>query len=545
MNDLAQEIVIRDFSNAQPAEAVSDRPVKGRWRLIDWCSSTDSGTLLYAYLDPTPGIVLELNAGGVYAISLGLFGPAPGIRTSLNAKLSNDDRYSNFKLHKPCDWIPLQRGSYRFEEHFWKIADLSGQKLHVSPTPDGTGLGFIRLIPLSKEQIARFHSPERVPFMWTLDGHGHFVERHDTPGAAVTNDLEAMAGTDFQVISWGILGADVTNYNTRAGRRFDTRNEPTFRHLDTAISENIDRLNKSGQNPCALAIRTARRLGLKVFIAQRPQLFALEPPCDFCPSEFYKTHRHLACKTADGRPLMQMSYAYPEVRRHLLDILAEVAAFKPDGLHLLFNRGVPCTLYEEPVVEGFREAFGKDIRLLDRLDPQAVEFRYRYVTAYLREMRQMAGADMILAANCFATRALNDQFGLDVEGWAKEGLVQYLFPYNWEWQPGANPQDAYDMVFFNQIARTTGCQIWPHAYNRNAHPNEMLPHQHRERALKLIRAGAKGLAAWDAYPQHGALNLGHVNELEIWEQLSTPLPQTDIILLGGVAVDPVGSPHYG
>jgi len=41
------------------------------------------------------------------------------------------------------------------------------------------------------------------------------------------------------------------------------------------------------------------------------------------------------------------------------------------------------------------------------------------------------------------------------------------------------------------------------------------------------------------------LNLGHVNELEIWEQLSTPLPQTDIILLGGVAVDPVGSPHYG
>jgi len=339
-------------------------------------------------------------------------------------------------------------------------------------------------------------------------------------------------------VSWCIIGADVTNYDTQFGRRLDTRDEPTWRPLDTSISENIERLIREGHDTNELAVQTARQSGLNVYLAHRPQHFNLEPPNDTHGSEFYQRNRHLACKTRDGRSLMQMSFAFPKVRVHLLDVLEELAAHQPDGLHIIFNRGIPCTLYEEPVVEEFRQEHGTDIRTLDDTDPTVVRFRYRYITAYLTELRDRVGPELPIVASCFASKALNDRYGLDVRGWAESGLVQHLLPFLWEWE-----RDPYEMDVFGELARTTDCKIWPFDFNGNLH-RAKLPREHRRRALDLIRAGAPGLAGWDAHLDLASLNLGHVNELELWEELAVPLEQTDIHTIAGIAVDAVGTPHY-
>ncbi len=43
-----KEIIIRDFSEAELANMISDKGEKGKWRIIDWQSSTDAGKLLFA-----------------------------------------------------------------------------------------------------------------------------------------------------------------------------------------------------------------------------------------------------------------------------------------------------------------------------------------------------------------------------------------------------------------------------------------------------------------------------------------------------------------
>jgi hypothetical protein len=531
------EVIIRDLSRAHPAAAIGTEAVKGKWRLLDWESGNSSGRLLFSYLDDTPEITIPLEVEGCYAISLGLFQP-PNRKNRIHVKLSGDSEYNELYQRQGCRWIPLGEGSCRFEEQFWRFADLSGRDLHVATTPEGAGLGFIRLIPLNESHVERLQRPARVPWLCTVDGHGRFIESRTPASQAVTGAIEPMTGSDFTTVSWCITGADVTNYDTNVGRRLDTRNEPTSRALDTSISENIERLIQDGHDTNELAVQTARENGLNVYLAHRPQHFNLEPPNDTHGSEFYQQNRHLACKTRDGRSLMQMSFAYPEVRRHLLDILGELAVHQPDGLHIIFNRGIPCTLYEEPVVKEFEQEHGLDIRTLDDMDPRVVPFRYRYITAYLTELRNEVGPDLPIVASCFATQALNDRYGLDIRGWAKSGLVQHLLPFLWEWE-----QDPYEMDVFKELADATACKIWPFAFNGNLH-RAKLPREHRRRTLELIRAGASGLAAWDAGLDLPPLNLGHVNELELWEELAVPLKQTDIHTIGGIAVDAVGTPHY-
>jgi hypothetical protein len=222
--------------------------------------------------------------------------------------------------------------------------------------------------------------------------------------------------------------------------------------------------------------------------------------------------------------------------------MCEVAECKPDGLHLLFNRGIPSTLYEKPVIDDFAKEYSKNISELDPLDPCVVQFRYRYLTAYLMELRQAVGQDIQIAANCFATKALNDRFGLNVRQWAVTGLVDHLMPMRWAWQT----EDDFEMDLFNEIAASAPkCKLWFYAFNRNVYGHSVMPHEHRQHALELIRSGATGLAGWDVAPDLAGLNLGHVNELEIWEQISIPISQTDVHTIGGVAIDSIGTPHYG
>ena len=537
MKNDRNEIVIRDFSTACPVDGICIGGETGKWRLLQWQSSTDEGQLLFAYLDGAPPLTVPLNVEGHYAISLGLFSP-PLMTTAIRAKLSGEEKFYSLNVVHPFQWIPIEPGSNLFEEHFWKIADLTGQGLQIESTPSGSGLAFVRLIPLNDQQISLYKNPRTVEWFWTMDG-GQFTRNVDPPTRIITDELDARQGTDFTTFSWSIGCADVTNYPTQVGRMFDTRQEPTIRQVDTAISSNIARLNKVA-DPCEVVVRAARERGLHAFISQRPQFWSLEPPNDRFASDFWQQHRDQACKTADGRSLMQLSFVFPAVRKQLVDILCEVAASKPDGVHLLFNRGVPCTLYEQPVIDEFANEHGRDIRELDVLDPRVVQFRYRYITTFLAELRQALGPGIQIAVNCFATRALNDRFGLDVRHWACRGLVDHLMPGRWAWQP-----DDFEMDFFNDIAAAAQqCKLWYYAYNANVWYRGVLPHEHRQHALALVHAGATALAGWDARPDIAALNLGQVHELEIWDQLARPIAQTDVHTLDGIAIDSIGTPHY-
>ena len=49
-----------------------------------------------------------------------------------------------------------------------------------------------------------------------------------------------------------------------------------------------------------------------------------------------------------------MSWAVPEVRKHVIELLREQVRFGADGANVVFNRGYPVVLYEPPPRRCFR-----------------------------------------------------------------------------------------------------------------------------------------------------------------------------------------------
>ena len=535
-----EDLVVYDFSKVEPAGALGRDLHWQEWHLVPWESDMASGQALWAYHDRVPALSMGLEAEGWYAISVGLWSP-PYTSTRIRLRLSGEEPWDELWARNPCQWINREDFSispYFFEEHFWRLVDLRGQNLEIAGTESKTGLAFVRLIPLTEAQVEAVGDSRRVPWIWLMDGFSPLACSADPPSRAVTDDIDGFAGTDFVELSWNIGGPDLVNYDTRVGTRYGAAGGPYVNetYYET-VARNVERLMEAGQDPAAIATERTREYEMKLWLALRLQAFMIEHPFDsMFDSPFRVDHPQWACVTRDGGRLMQMSYAFPEVRRQAIEILLEVLPNRPEGLHLIINRGVPCTYFEKPVVDEFQRLHRADIRNLPVLDPRVVEFRAQYLNTFLRELRQaMDGggyAGVKLAVNCFQNRRINDEFGLDVAGWAREGLVDRLMVFRWEWRWN----ESCDMPFWREVVRGTDCELFLFAYNGNQDAG-CLPQEHRQRALELIRAGAEGLCAWDGPPYLGTLNLGRPGELEVWEEVSRPLPQARIRKVRDMVVD--------
>ena len=90
----------------------------------------------------------------------------------------------------------------------------------------------------------------------------------------------------------------------------------------------------------------------------------------------------------DGRPGPQISFAYPQTREFVLDLLRDVTRYPVDGICMLYNRRAGLLEYEPPIVEGFKAAFDKDPRDLANDNPEWLKFRAGFPTGFMRDLRQ-------------------------------------------------------------------------------------------------------------------------------------------------------------
>lgn len=86
--------------------------------------------------------------------------------------------------------------------------------------------------------------------------------------------------------------------------------------------------------------------------------------CPWCPpleemfcGDFFRQHPEFRCQDRDGTEITRLSYAFPEVRELVISFFEEVAEYGADGIGLIFTRGLPVLLYEEPLVEGFKAEY--------------------------------------------------------------------------------------------------------------------------------------------------------------------------------------------
>jgi len=268
------------------------------------------------------------------------------------------------------------------------------------------------------------------------------------------------------------------------------------------------------------------------------ECFTCQPPNDFETGQrLIGKHPEWRCINRNGRPMAHMSYAYPGVRDYVVAILEEAAQWGADGVHLNYKRGAPFVMYEEPLVQGFKDEYGENPLEIDEFDERWLRYRSQALTEFMRQMRdamdrlgETAGRRLNVTAISFATEAENIFYGLDLPLWIQEGLVDCLAPMG-----SVHGCPEVHLEYYANLVKGTGCEFLPFLPVRLKYntAGECIRAAHR-----YYEAGADGLSLWDCAHRESVMGptlrrLGHVEELD--PQAEDPEPRLiPLLVLGDV-----------
>jgi len=533
-----KEVIISDMSLCCPKTALSNRLKKGHWRQIPYSAEKIEGIFLFAGPETNASeIYLPLELEGIYEIYIGCWGISEFAVNSISfikVKLSEDPCFVNINL----------TFNKAIREKFWKIANLTNQNIifaqHTSGVTYPASIAYVRLVPVSDKTKSIhqeiFKENRRLAAMY--DNHGLYCAFRPTTREVIWESLEPLRNTDFGRVYWEFGGMATSKACYSAYQ--DVENFP--RTGDRYLAESISELQSKGIDPIRTAMDYTHEMGMEFHLSERMGAFGLPPPSDeIFSGVFLKSHPELWCRDLDGSILSRPSYAYPETQEYVLSVLKKMVEYKPDGINLLYNRGVPYLLYEKPLVEEFKKQFGEDPCKLHEHDGRWLQFRSEVMTDFMRKVRKMVNESssslgckqMQISVTVPQNKEFDIFYALDIEQWVKERLVDIVMP-------DAN-RDDIDMDFFCRITQGTPCLLYPGIkpypsplYNQGAWP----PETFLEKAIAFYKKGADGLSCWGISGQYyckcggwEALRmLGHKEKLKKWLEEKQFAPATNIIV---------------
>ncbi len=563
-------IYVSDMDRCKPPTALTSRSQRGAWRTLEYETPQFCGTMIMVNPETgAPDVTYPLDLHGLHAISIGIhpsdigqidWHNSSGDVVWLRAKLTDDPSFV------VLEWDPgghLKRR--RLEEIFWKVADLTGQHITFSQfslregTNDHPELGdhspariaYIKLVPLTDQEALLFEADRANQSNKRLQGHTDIsnVLRAGTI-ESIWEELESYRDSDFERIHWEAGSGDLLNYPSKIGRTFDQITPPDYgRKYDRYLHEGWNRMIAAGIDPFGEAVAYAHSMGLGFHAAYRLAGWTYPPPLlDYAfANGLYDRHPEWRCKDRDGRDQTRLSYAFSEVQDFCISVLQEVAlSYSVDGITLLYNRRPPYLDYEEPLVEGFKTSAGKSPFDVPPDDPEWLRYRASMLTIFMRRVREAMNAAAItrgqpieISACILGSIEDNLFFGIDVETWAREGLVDTLMPYSNAPYALPVPTDTWSgpeqVQPFTDAVSGTNCRL-----AMNVMPRFMPPEEFRRMAKMLYDAGSESLFFWDSYQRdhhrgywNALRRLGHRDEIERWHaagkpSLGTPLSEREL-----------------
>ena len=539
---------ISDLTCCTPAAALASAPRKFHWQTIPYEAEGVAGTMLVAGVEcNAPILTLPLELKGWHAISVGQW--THWVDSMIKLKLRGDPCFTPIAHSRP-GW---QESNYfaNIQEDFWKFADLTDQDLFIAQMSTGVprraGIAYLKLEPLNDAEVEKIQRDqersENKRLIAYNDAWSYIYCRAATTREEILEEVEPFRNTDFQKLLWGTGKGSRTVYLSAIGELAARDGIDDFQRVgDRHAAESFRTLRQKGIDPLATVIEYAHEIGLELHGSYRVGGWISPPPEDE-ENEFYHQHPQWRCVDRDGRPITRMSYAFAGVSDFVISILREVAQRGADGVNLAFVRGLPCVLYEQPLVDGFQQQYGQDPRELPEDDPGWLAYRATWITKFMRALRQemdQVGQQQGRRVQVSAY-VLNDvswclSFGLDVQTWAREGLVDFIIANPWQ------ESLPLDVAAFVELARGTACQVYAEML-----PRQMAPEVFRKRALDNYQTGVDGLAFWDAdtenrlsYKDQWSMlrRLGHREELADWAPDEWPsYRQIPLYSLGGHILD--------
>ncbi len=369
--------------------------------------------------EPAP-LSLTLGVRGWHRIYLGLLRFSGGNRSGIAVQLGNGGK----TLLEPKARAPHWMAHEWIEECFYRAADLSDLTLHLEK-PRGaaqhwtSGVAYIRLVKMSDEEVAAYCSSEggHTSFHFDLDFTAELDYRTVEECIGRVEMLEGTGG--------GILFLeppyDGCLAESSQKRVYYTASQEERVRKGVALSQNKDAY-------CSAVINKAKTMGFRTCAAMRMQMtdFVFPLALYHYDSGVGVRYPQYQCKTRDGRTVETLSYAYPEVRRMAVEGLLPQLARGFDGLLLIFNRGMHIA-FEQPVIDRVRALYGVDARRLPFADERLHGVLCEYMTDFMRELRAAVraayGEQKRIYVVGFYDAAASKHFGLDLETWAREDLI--------------------------------------------------------------------------------------------------------------------------
>jgi len=545
----SDEVVLADMTGCLPAAALSPTLKHGHWKTIPYETIEGMvGSMIWASpLTDAPEVRLPLGVTGWHAIFAGIF--------------STSEAPSFAWLRLEGDPAPLARGNRstlgygNIADLFVKVACLDGESLSIGQQypaeASACGVAYIKLIPLSEEEVCAFTADQAQAatrrMVATNDGFSAIFYHRPTTEAELLTQVEPFRGSDFGTLVLQSFGADRVAYPSAYGHNPGMALDDFPRVGDRNYVESVRILAEKGINPLKTQIDGAHNIGMKVHVAVRPAGWSFfEPYAEFWETPFYREHPEWRCVDRDGTPVTRMSWAVPEVRRHLLDLLGEMVSLGADGAGLIFNRGFPLVLFEEPFLALFRERYDIDPREIEETDPRITALRSDIVTTFMRELRARLdeeGRRLEISAMVLGSEADNLRYGLDLRRLAAEALLDEIYVYPWDF--GGTSRET-DFTFFREI----GVPFYPSLNTGYLAGKELL-----EQALQCYAEGAASVTAFDAEFLALAPDLerwlavsrfGHLDEMNVrLESASAEVHYTTFHRLGDQIRDGRYGPYWG
>lgn len=544
--DHGNAIVLSDLSRCTPAAALSPDRRKFHWLTIPYEAEEISGVMLSTGPETdAPDVTLPLDVSGWHAIFIGLWGMGRHAAQpdAVKVRLSGSPCFTTIAREEP-DY-------YSLDERFWKVADLTDQEIifgqHSSGFPSSASPAYVKLVPLSAAEVEgvlqeRKRRDTRRLIGIAMEGDDFFANQYPTTREEIHATIEPFRDTDFGKLLWCTGGgADVCTYPTKIGMVECIEPMDRPRVIDRYKGESLQILLGKGIDPLAEAVAYAHQVGLELHAQMRMGAWQMCPPFEETyTGKVWREHPEWRCVDIDGRQIARMSLAFPGMQDYVLSLLEELVGYDVDGISLTFVRGAPYVLYEEPLVEGFRQESGLDARDLPEDDKRYLAYRARVMTGFMRRVRQTMdraaherGRKIEISSHVLNNEAQNRFYGLDLAAWVEEGLLDTMIPYPWR-------NEAIDMAYFGQLTRESECLLCPEVM-----PRRMSPEAYRQRAMGYYAAGADGLCFWDTEGRHPMRaewsmirRLGHVEELAAWEDGAGEYYRTlKFRSLGGYAMD--------
>ena len=544
---MGNPIFISDLSICEPKSALCPEARKGRWSVWDYETHEHKGTqlkgkMLYAnsQTEPPP-VTLKLGVSGWHAVYLGLYYADDPRAHTLRVKLTGDQTFARVQAEptSPKDGNHAEQ-NINFSllaETLWRAAELTGKDLIISrPNRKGSAakdgcssLAYVKLVPLSEEDLVRLQRLEPRPDTRRLIA----VTDGATAGAwwpesreDLWEDIDPVAGTDVDIVLCTMARYDITYYSSRVGEMRSVKRGFYHYVMQAAV---LAEMRRKGLDMLRTYIDRVHDHGLKFYATNRPA--GPHPPPNHLTGEgpLYREHPEFRCISQDGLPLPHLSFAFPEVRQRLIDVLREQAEAGADGVSIMFNRSHPWVLFEDPAWRPFAEKHGADRSRLDPTDEGWCRHKAAYVTALMRELRgamdevgRKQGRRIGIGHMVMGAGRSRLYFGIDVETWMREGLVDFLIihPYSYHERPYPAEDESVEggIRELRPLANQTGVKLYADVY-----PRRMPGYAYLNRAKDCYGAGADGLAYWDVESRiyrksewFTSSRLGHVDLLDEW-----------------------------